>query len=180
MTPGQLRLFLFGFGAFVTICGYSAFRQGQRGAYEVQDWTPAEATVLDSRIVRSTRSRGTGGSSVDVYSPLITYRYTFGGGEYENDRYSLHDPCGEDRASKMAIVDRHPAGSKVTAYVNPDDGGESVLSREREPAIAIMIAGGVFGLAGAGLLAAVLVLTLRRAQQPRVAGPGDGSSEAST
>ena len=160
-TRKQLGFFLLGFGAFLGVCGWSMINQAKKSVYEIDTWTRARATVVSAEVESDTarNTSSTGPSMVTVYRPAVTYRYTIEGREYSSDRYTVMDPQRRDMGEVREIVESYAAGKEVTAYVNPEDPSEAVLSREdKGPSIGLLVGGWAAAVIGAALAAAGTVL----------------------
>lgn len=89
------------------------------------DSEPVTGTVQKSTVVR----RVPGKPTREGYVPKVTYKYTYEGAAYTNDRWK---PGGtyryesEGKASSMADVYRK--GEEVTVYVRPGEPQDSVLT----------------------------------------------------
>jgi hypothetical protein len=128
-------------------------------------WTPVEATVEKSMV------KSHSGDDSTTYSVYIAYRYTFGGETHEGDRYNFAGGSSSGRGAKEAVVQRHPVGSTVTVYVDPDAPHESVILRNAGAALYLGLIPVVFAVFG------VLFLVLVRRQTAR-AVPGAATSGA--
>lgn len=111
-----------GFGAVLLGAGVmtsSAFQLVR--ALRCRGWERCEGEVLETEIRRlSGGSKGDGmsASSGPSYLPVIRYRYTWRGREFEGDRRTFGDfGASHDRAEK--IVARYRAGQRVEVFVNP-------------------------------------------------------------
>ncbi len=84
-------------------------------------FAPAEATVVDSEVAED-------GSGEDAsYKAKIRYRYVVAGQEFTGDRYRHGFRFG-NRSYIEKLVQAYPAGSQTTAYYNPADPAEALLS----------------------------------------------------
>ena len=80
-----------------------------------------EATVIDSEVAE------VGGGEDATYRAKIEYRYIVAGREFNGHRYR-HGFSTGDRSHVEQIVKAYPAGRRTTAYYNPADPAESLLS----------------------------------------------------
>lgn len=88
---------------------------------EALAFATAQATVIDGEVAEI------GGGEETTYRPRIRYRYLVAGREFGGDRYRFGFSTG-NRCYVDEIVQAHPAGSITTAYYNPADPAESLLS----------------------------------------------------
>jgi hypothetical protein len=81
-------------------------------------WPTAAGTVTESRVSHSTRTRR--GRTSSIWSPLVSYRYSVDGREFEARRISFR--IGSSSQSEaQAAVDAYPVGSAVTVRHSTDD-----------------------------------------------------------
>ncbi len=117
-------------------------------------YVPVEAVVLLSE-VRS--GHGSEGGTVHGYG--IRYRYRVDGVERESGRYVFGEGMssgGYRRAA--ALVRQHPAGSRMTVYVDPRNPAEAVVDRRPDPAMFFLLLFlQPFLMVGLGLLGACIV-----------------------
>jgi len=110
-------------------------------------WQPAAAVVTESgeRTYRTTR----GGSSRAV---RIRYRYRADGREHESDRI-YPGPWSTTAGDSEELRARFPAGSAVTAFVDPDDPARAFLVPFRSflPYLAVLLVAAPLGALAAGL-----------------------------
>ena len=99
--------------------------------FETRSWTPAEATVLRSEIVRETSHSKHGTRT--TYRPYVAYAYEAGGTRFENDRYGTTKFSSGDPGRAARAVQEHPAGSRATVWVDPDDPSRSVFADPHGP-----------------------------------------------
>lgn len=105
----------------------------------VNGWQPVPAVMLESY------KAGGGGRS--GYYPKVSYRYEVKGRTYVADTL---DAGVWSHPSVDAIVARYPVGAAVTAYYNPADPAEAVLTREATPLGNLLLT--LLGLGGAAAL----------------------------
>ncbi len=98
---------------------------------EARSWTPVEATVLRSEVVRGTSHSKHGTRT--TYRPYVAYAYEVGGTRFEDDRYGAAKVSSEDPGRAARAVQEHPAGSRATVWVDPDDPSRSVFSDPHGP-----------------------------------------------
>ncbi len=110
---------------------------------EARSWTPVEATVLRSEVVR--------GTSHTKHGTRTTFRP-----RYDMARLSTGDPGPARRA-----VEEHPAGSRATVWVDPADPSSSVFSDPHGPIPAAQWAFVAFSLVFLGIGLGALVSSLR-------------------
>ena len=81
-------------------------------------WPTAAGTVTESRAHHSTRSKR--GRTSSSWSPVVSYRYSVDGREFEARRISFR-VSGGSQSEAQAAVDAYPVGSAVTVRHSPDD-----------------------------------------------------------
>lgn len=124
---------------------------------------PTPATVIESRIDANSDGDGTS------YLPFVRYRYEFSGEEFVGERYSFSDwGLPSERVAKETVA-RFPAGAEITAYVDPNQPGRSILDIEGEsyPTIAVLLLT-PFHCVGLFVVATIVRLVRRRRYGPRV------------
>jgi len=140
---------LFGLFFFLPGLGVAGFL-GVRPLLQVlaaQQWTATPATVLASEVKSSSSSDG------NTYSVHIEYRYAWIESTYTSSRYDFVTGSSSGYKNKQRIVDQHPVGSTITAWVNPNNPAEAVIDRSVKLFYFGMIAfGGVFMLVGGGVM----------------------------
>lgn len=85
-------------------------------------WQETTGTVLSCEI-KAHHGKST------TYSPYVTYRYSVGGREYENDELSLSKTSISDHAAVVRHAARYRSGAEVQVFYNPGDPAESFLER---------------------------------------------------
>lgn len=164
----NLRLFLLGGGMFMLLCGWSMYSQGHKSASEIDNWTQVEAVILRAEVktvtMNNTYSRGP--SFVTGYEPAISYRYSFEGRTFKGSRFTIAPSASQEREPIASIVAAHPTGSEATAWVNPENPSEAVLSRsDQGESTALAFVGIFLAVIGLGGIGAAAMLH-RRPEQP--------------
>ncbi|MBQ6102665.1 MAG: DUF3592 domain-containing protein [Kiritimatiellae bacterium] len=126
---------------------------------EARSWTPVEATVLRSEVVRGTSHSNHGTRT--TFLPYVAYSYEVGGERFEGDRYGATKISTGDPGPARLAVQEHPAGSRATVWVDPDDPSRSVFSDPHGPIPVAQCVFVVFPLVFLGIGLAVLFSTLR-------------------
>lgn len=126
---------------------------------EARSWTPVEATVLRSEVVRGTSHSKHGTRT--TFRPYVAYSYAVGGERFEGDRYGAAKISTGDPGPARLAVQEHPAGSRATVWVDPDDPSRSVFSDPHGPILVAQCVFVVFPLVFLGIGLAVLFSTLR-------------------
>lgn len=101
-------LFLLGFPLLVTL-GVLKYRAAQK-------WSETTCTVTSYEVSKGRRG----------YVFNLTYRYSVGGEWYESKQYDLFYDLNTGKAE---FGRRHPRGSQVACYVNPDNPQDAALYR---------------------------------------------------
>lgn len=121
MTHAWLLPFLAG----LSLVGYALIELHRARA--VRRWLRVPATVIDAAVGEIP----TGNAYLD-YFPVIRFRYQTESGEYESSRFTIayQDYRHFERAQAQTIVNQHPCGAKMEAFVSPLDHRVAVLRRE--------------------------------------------------
>ena len=123
-------------------------------------WPKAPATVTSSRYEASDRTmRDAHGYDVSStsYTPVVTYQYTVGEKTFRGDKVSRAVQPTSNAARVKECIDRYPPGARVEVFYDPTDPATAYLETSTSAgAVFLMVFGGVFALAGAGVLAMVL------------------------
>ena len=85
------------------------------------EWTSVEAVVIASEVEEMRSEDGTS------YSPRVSFRYRFGGAEFESSRYAFGHYRSSDLDNARKVVRRHPEGSAITVHVDPEEPDEAVV-----------------------------------------------------
>lgn len=86
-------------------------------------YVATQGTVVSSRLVTSSGSDGT------TYRAEIQYAYSVNDQSYNSSRYAYGEAGSSDYPYHQGMVSRHPRGTKVTVYYDPDKPSEAVLSQ---------------------------------------------------
>ncbi len=156
------------FGLPFLLSGLSFFSWGIYKGYMtvvgVHSWRPVEAVILSKELQVNRHGES------DTYKPLIEYRYEVDGQTYTSKRYDIIDAASSARAGKERILERYEVGETVTAYYDPDNPAEAVLTREVSLEFVVFIILGLwFSGAGAGLIFGPAVMYgVRKAREARM------------
>jgi len=137
-------------------------------ARETQAWTEIPCVITLSEEKQS----HTGDLAHTTHKVFLRYRYTVGDTAYESTRWRRVTYAGEDDAGlsrktphareATALLEKYPAGSKTTCWVNPAAPGEAVLEHQSPAAIYTLWWPMLFAVGGAGMIWSVL----RRGPEP--------------
>jgi hypothetical protein len=89
----------------------------RRDGRKQMTWERVEGIVLVSEI----------SNNWDFYVPRIVYSYSFGGNKFTSERVRSFATFTNLAGPAIRIVERYPAGSVTTVFVNPENPSESVL-----------------------------------------------------
>src|SRR3569623_562734 len=117
-----MLVWILGWTAGTLYFDYSAVK-GLVEQHATSSFTPTTGTVEDSQLNVSSDSEG--GSS---YTPVIQYRYWAGGQEYHGAKWRL-GMTSNMKSQSTALVNAHPAGSRITIYYDPADPSRAVLAQ---------------------------------------------------
>lgn len=142
---------------------------------QAQSWPTTDGRVLE--VARRQETDSDGGTT---YRPLVRYRYTVDGHEYENDRPQLTTVSSSATTPTDSVLARYRVKQTVTVHYDPGDPAHSTLEVVF-PAMAVGLPGFlmVFMLVGAVLVASSLIGPRQRRQFKRLvtqlsAPAGDG------
>ena len=158
-SPGRIPLFV---GILFTVVGaaLAAFASSfVVRTIEARSWTPVEATVLRSEVVRGTSHTKHGTRT--TFRPYVAYAYEVDGARFEGDRYDMARFSTGDPGPARRAVEEHPAGSRATVWVDPADPSSSVFSDPHGPIPAAQWAFVAFSLVFLGIGLGALVSSLR-------------------
>ncbi len=124
--------------------------------HRAKSWMPVPATVIASRVVTHH------GDDSTTYSVDILYEYDMDGRTLRNNRYHFMTGSSSGRDAKQKIVDAHPPGKAITAYVNPADPFEAVIERGYPEDLWFGLIPLVFLAAGAGMFVGSFFINARR------------------
>jgi len=135
---------LAGLGMFIPFFLVPAFQ-----AIDARGWDQVPATVVSSQVRSHSSDDGT------TYSIDVVYRYTVDGLEFHSDRYHFLTGSSSGYDGKREVVDRYPPGAEVTAWVDPENPGSAVLTREFSAEWLFGLLPLLFVFAGLGAMALV-------------------------
>ncbi len=133
-------------------------------------WEERSCTILSSEVAESTDSDGDA-----TYRVALSYEYEWRNQTYRGDRYNFSTGSSSGYDGKKRVVDRYPAGTRATCYVNPRDPSKSVINREPGPYLLV----GLFPLLFVGAGGAVLVYSFRARSPARAPLPVPSAPAAS-
>jgi hypothetical protein len=90
-------------------------------------WPETTGTVLSSDVRHN--SHRFQGRSVRDFFPIVKYAYSVGGLSFTSEQISGDGRWSVGEASTREFVAKHPAGSSVTVYYDPDRPERAVLVR---------------------------------------------------
>jgi hypothetical protein len=136
---GCLVLF-FAVFALAGLAFSSFFAVGAWKSVRALSWRETPCTLLAS----SVRSHG------DTFSVAVRYAYALDGRAYTGERFNFLSGSSSAHDSKAAWVAAHPAGSRMTCWVNPADPNDAVLQRGLTWEYLFALIPGVFVAVGVG------------------------------
>ena len=146
-----MGLLFAGVGAAVLVWGAGVVREAQAS----ESWPTAPGRVLSARMTSHRSDDST------TYGADVQYEYMVDGVRYTGDRVHFGQYSTSDRSYARGILKRYPKGKAVKVYHDPDRPDRSILEPGAGGAAWITpILGGVFLLAGAGML--VLAVRMKR------------------
>jgi Protein of unknown function (DUF3592) len=142
-----------GWGSYAAAAVFLAFGLAFTGigvtkliqAHDSQHWLPTEARILSAKV--ETSSGGAKGNST-TFTPRIRYTYVVADQTFTSNRAAFIYESSFAKA--QTFLRRYPVGSKTTAYYDPENPSEAVLTRDGHGKLWTFIAfGSVFVLLGA-------------------------------
>jgi hypothetical protein len=165
MSPGCMAMF---FGVFLVAgLGFTAvFAVPAWRVVQARSWDPVPCEILESHVASHSGDDGT------TYSVEIRYRYEVWGATYEGDRYTFLGGSSSGYEGKREVVERFPAGSEATCWVNPEDPADAVFERGFTWIYLVGLFPLIFvAVGGGGVLWAVRSWLKRRSGRLAEAGP---------
>ena len=101
----------------VGVAGVIVMLRTLKGARSEPGWIGIPGEILESRVL----------NTAEGYLPAIRYEYNFEGNRRENSMFKSVVITSNSRIPSERVVNRYPAGAKVTVYVNPNNPSDSVL-----------------------------------------------------
>jgi len=92
-----------------------------RSAKASHDWPHVKGVVISSALQRYRSDDGT------TYAAEVLYQYSIQGVVYSSNQVSFGEIRTSNPSGGQKIVNRFPAGSEVSVFVNPENADESVL-----------------------------------------------------
>lgn len=158
-----LALFSISLVIFGTCLVGAPCRTIYKAVFEMKNWHPVEATVISKEIKR--RSGGKGGAR---YGVGVRYQYPANNKVYTSDRITLSDVISGGRKDSERRLESYIIGEKRTAWYNPANPAEAVLSRQFPWAGTMppLVFGIVFAAVGMGFLLRAGFGVAGRPQEP--------------
>jgi len=126
--PGRGPVVLGAIFLIAGLGGMAAMLPWMLGPIRARTWTPVRARVISSGLRRHTSTDSDGHTST-TWKLDILYEYRFRGHTYRSNRYGFVGGSSSGYYGKRDMARRHPAGSRVTAWVNPSDPARAVIER---------------------------------------------------
>jgi hypothetical protein len=128
--------------------GLNALRVGLRS----RSWLPTPGKILTSRV---------GPAPEESFRASVTYRYSFGGAEFESSRIRPLESYASFRGPAQRVVDRYQPTQQVIVFVNPARPEEAFLEPgvQRGSSLLLILSGlGMAAVAGYKLFVALGVI----------------------
>jgi len=109
-------------------------------------WEERPCTIVRSTLRSWSTDDGTS------YRPDVLYEYSADGRDWRSNRVTFFSALSTGRAEARAVRDRYKAGSRSTAWIDPDDPTRSVLEREFRPRFMLGLLPLLFLFVGAALM----------------------------
>jgi|694.fasta_scaffold02207_4 hypothetical protein len=100
-----------------------------RNLWQVRGWQTASAEVISAELrrMRFPRSRAVS------YRPLIRYRYTVHGTEYQSGVYAHGMEVGVHKPKAQRLLERYPPGSTITVKHHPTQPERACITVRFDP-----------------------------------------------
>lgn len=148
---GLLFIGVFGYMAFALT---STWRQQQ---HAIRSYLPVVATIERAEVEEHTSGRGV--SKKLNFQPKVRYHYEVAGTRYSSSTISYLGNLYPSREEALGAMEGFSQGSTVTAFVDSQQPGRSVLDRRSPPLPPVMTM--LPFLAFVGLGVALVILSLR-------------------
>lgn len=112
----------FGCAGLAVLCGFVIPRA--LDWIHMRGWRETPAEIIWSRVSAHD------GDDSTTYSVDLFYRYQVDGRDYRSNRYDVAGGSSSGRSGKQAVVSKHPPGSKLTVFVDPDKPWRAVVKRD--------------------------------------------------
>lgn len=124
---GMFTLVFGGIGFFLL----SQYRKAQQEVDESQGWPEIAAEITFSEIGEHTPSRFEDQDRSTTYEPIIHYKYSVNGVDYEGKRigFTAGGSISGTKGYAERFIKRYPVGKIVTAYYDRRKPSESVLAK---------------------------------------------------
>lgn len=119
---GILTLAMFAAGIFLMAWGVYEIK----GSNESRNWPSTQGTISSSYISEQTRRDSNRRTSI-TYFPRVLYQYKVDGRHYTSHRIEFGGESGGMKRMAKKVVDKYPAGKKVTVHYNPQDPQYAIL-----------------------------------------------------
>jgi Protein of unknown function (DUF3592) len=99
--------------------------------FSKKDYTMVEGRVISARLSENHRrviDWGNRGHSDQSYLPLIEYKYTYQGKDYQSTQYSIPPILKFSKSSAEVILKSYQGVEKVAVFINPDKPHFSLLN----------------------------------------------------
>ncbi|MDP9141247.1 MAG: DUF3592 domain-containing protein [Pseudomonadota bacterium] len=124
-----LLLFAVPFTCFALYIAYGFHSGNEDQQTASAAFKPVPARILSSQVETSLHSQPGPHSGMHVHQPRVVYEYETDGQTYPSRRFSYFGTAYDSDVEARLVVARYLVGSVQTAYFNPDNPAEAVLSR---------------------------------------------------
>jgi hypothetical protein len=109
------------FAAFSLFSGYQGTTDYMAGV-KCQSWQPTDGKIVSTGTPMDWFRKGAN------YKPVVTYKYTVNGREYESDRISYPSPHSGGMEEAKAFISKYPINSSVKVYYDPGNPSSASLT----------------------------------------------------
>lgn len=137
-------------GAAFAFFGYRSYQLGTQS----KEWPVAKGSVIQSEVVKRTRTTGTGTNRRKVveYVPEVAYTYNVDGQSYRSSRITFD---AVNKLNARETVARYPKGKRIGVFYDPQKPDRAVLEPGADPTGGLVFIGLGVGLAFMGAFSSV-------------------------
>ncbi len=124
------------FGAAFAFFGYRSYQLGTQS----KAWPVAKGAVIQSEVVKSTRTTGTGTNRRKVveHVPIVAYAYNVDRQSYRSSRITFG---ASNKLNARKTVARYPKGKQIKVFYNPQKPDQAVLEPGADSTLSIVFIG---------------------------------------
>lgn len=151
----ELLVFAIPFSCFALYMSYGFYQSYLEQQDASSFFEPVSARIVSTMVESTMHQQPDVISPTHVHQPRILYEYKINDRLFQSRRFSYFGDAYSSHDEAKAVVERYPVGTVQTAYFNPNDPAEAVLSKVRPTAWwrhfwfpAIFVTVGLLGIFG--------------------------------